>query len=542
MPQLLDQFGRAIAPLKRPETREIASVSIRDRWSEYPSRGLTPGRLASILSAADVGELRLQAQLFEEMEEKDPHLMSVMQTRRLAVLGLDHQVEADSKDAVDVEIADFCRGVLEDMDCNALLTHLLGAIGHGYAGAEPKWRTDAKKWTIGGFNLIHPKSVTWLNSLTPLVVTEDQPQGVEPKAFQMIFHRHLAKSGYVFRNGVLRVCAWSYLFKNYSVKDWVAFNEIFGMPLRLGKYEPSASPADREALRQAITMLGTDAAGIISKSTEIEFVEAAQRLTGATNPYETLINYLDRLMSKAVLGQNLTTDTTGGTGTFAAASVQNEVRRDLLEADARNLAETVRLQILRPLVGFNFGWDRPVPGFSLLIQDSPDLKSDSEVLKNLATVPGACERIPASYINEHFGIPAPGKGETVLGTPPPAPPASSGGQPPAPMRLIALGNERYDFAHNNLGEFGSLPQDRRVIEAHREQDALTQKALALSAQVILEALAPVWAFIEAGKSMEEIKGGLLAVYPDIHPEGLAALLYQAGMLAWMKGRSGEISQ
>ena len=255
-----------------------------------------------------------------------------------------------------------------------------------------------------------------------------------------------------------------------------------------------------------------------------------------------MADFCNREISKAVLGQTLTTDTTGGTGTFAAASVQNEVRRDLLEADAQNLAETIRLQILRPLVGFNFGWDRPVPGFSLMIQDSPDLKSDSEVLKNLAAVPGACERIPASYINEHFGIPEPEKDEAVLGTPAPAPPASSGGHPPAAMRLIALGNGQYDFAHNNLGEFGSLPQDRRIIEAHREQDGLTQEALALSAQVILEALAPVWAFIEAGKSLEEIKGGLLAVYPDIHPEGLAALLYQAGMLAWMKGRSGEISQ
>ena len=118
----------------------------------------------------------------------------------------------------------------------------------------------------------------------PLVITEDNWQGVEPPPFKLIYHRAAARSGHDTRNGVLRVCAYMYLFKNYALKDWVAFNEIFGMPLRLGKYEPSATPADREALRQAITALGSDAAGIISKSTEIEFVEAASACPAPPTP------------------------------------------------------------------------------------------------------------------------------------------------------------------------------------------------------------------------------------------------------------------
>src|SRR3989339_696885 len=116
MTQLLDQFNRPIPPLKRPETREIASVSIRDRWSSYPSAGLTPGRLAAIFREADFGSLRSQAELFEEMEEKDAHLASVLQTRRLAVLGLDWQVEDASEAAEDQKIAEFCREALEELE------------------------------------------------------------------------------------------------------------------------------------------------------------------------------------------------------------------------------------------------------------------------------------------------------------------------------------------------------------------------------------------------------------------------------------------
>ena len=33
----------------------------------------------------------------------------------------------------------------------------------------------------------------------------------------------------------MQVCAWMYLFKNYAVKGWVGFTEVYGMPLRVGK-------------------------------------------------------------------------------------------------------------------------------------------------------------------------------------------------------------------------------------------------------------------------------------------------------------------
>ena len=550
MTQLLDQFGRPMPALKRPETREIATASIRDRWSSYPSRGLTPGRLATIFYAADAGDLRSQAELFEEMEEKDPHLMSVMGTRRLAVLGLEHQVEEASDSPQDKEIAEAVREWLKEMKLKALFTHLLGAVGHGYAAAEPKWSTDGGKWIIGGFNLIHPKNISFMNSLTPRVITEDNTTGVEPRPFQLIYHRHLAKSGHDTRNGVLRVCGWMYLFKNYALKDWAAFNEIFGMPLRLGKYEPSATPADREALRQAIVNLGTDAAGIISKSTEIEFVEAVSRLSGTTNPYQVFASFCNREVSKAVLGQTLTTDTEGSTGTYSAGKVQAEVRQDLLEADAEALAETVREQIIRPLVGFNFGWDQALPGFSLEFQDSPDLKLDSEVCKNLNEmgVP-----IPLSHLYEHFGIPEPQGDEPTTASVKPAQPqqppgspgpddAEPGGRPAGEgsSQEPVVSSQKMQRAGAVLplreGELELLPQDARVIRTQQELEALSQAALAASADAAVLMLRPVWELIQTGESLEAIRDGLLAVYSEMQVDELGELLFQARMLAYMQGR------
>lgn len=520
MAQLVDQFGKPFAPRQRPETREIAAVSIRDRWSGYPSKGLTPQRLANIFQEADWGSLRSQAELFEEMEEKDAHLAAVMQTRRLAVLGLEYQVEDASDAAEDKKIAEFCREALKNLELEDLWTHLLGAVGQGYAAAETLWESGAQA-IIKGFTLIHPKNITFVNSLTPLVVTEDNWQGVEPKPFQLTYHRAAAKNGHDARNGVLRVCAYMYLFKNYALKDWIVFNEIFGMPLRLGKYEPSATPADREALRAAISSLGSDAAGIISKSTEIEFVEASGRLSGVTNPYQVMALFCNREMSKAVLGQTLTTDTEGSTGTYAAGTVQEGVRRDLLEADAQSLAKTMRLQILRPLVGFNFGWDQAVPGFGFNIAEEEDLKAVAETYKILAEIGYPLSQ---QHISERFGVPLPQKGEVTVGQIPPSPPLSKGG---AMRSLLTL---------REGGVLEIIPQDLQVIQTQAELENLTQAALQASAGAAAAMLAPVRRLIDSGVDLEEIKGRLLALYADLPVKDLEELLYQAMVLGNLRGR------
>ena len=63
-------------PLRRPDIREIAVAHVTDKYSEYPSSGLTPVKLAEIFREADAGDVLRQVELFEDIEEKDPHLFS----------------------------------------------------------------------------------------------------------------------------------------------------------------------------------------------------------------------------------------------------------------------------------------------------------------------------------------------------------------------------------------------------------------------------------------------------------------------------------
>ncbi|MEN6439783.1 MAG: DUF935 family protein [Syntrophobacter sp.] len=183
----------------------------------------------------------------------------------------------------------------------------------------------------------------------------------------------------------------------------MGFAEVYGMPLRIGRYEPGATRADREALTRAVRMLGSDAAGIISKSTEIEFIEAQKG--SSTNVYDGLASFCDAQMSKAILGQTLASEPGNGkgAGSYALGRVHSEVRQDIVEADCRALAKTITRQVLRPLVGFNFGWDAPVPRFQFLCEPPEDMKAVAEVYKILSEIGFEFSR---EQVAERFKLPA----------------------------------------------------------------------------------------------------------------------------------------
>jgi phage gp29-like protein len=411
--KLKDFLGRWFKPERQPEVRELGAVSLADRFSTYPSAGLTPGKLAAIFQEADQGVVSRQMELFQEMEEKDAHLAALLQTRKLAVLSLDYEVLPYAKTPEDERIAGAIGEVVYRIPgLEEAFMDLLDAIGKGFALVEIIWELKEGQARVAELRWIPQKKVTFVEDLRPRLLTAVEPwRGAELPPWKVVYHRYRARSGHETRAGVLRVVGYMYLLKNFALKDWAAFNEVFGMPLRLGKYDAAATPAERESLIQAIRSLGSDAAGIISKNTEIEFVEATARLSGGSNPYQVLAEFCNREMSKAILGQTLTTDTVGSTGTYASARVHAQVRRDIVEADAQALAQTLREQLLRPLVGFNFGWDKPVPWFRFRYEEEEDLKTLSEVYRNLAALGMP---LTVEHVAERFAIPAPAAGERLI--------------------------------------------------------------------------------------------------------------------------------
>ena len=172
-------------------------------------------------------------------------------------------------------------------------------------------------------------------------------------------HTPHATAGHPSRGGLLRVTALAFLGKNYALKEWLTFAEIFGMPIRIARYDPSASVDEKRELLDMLKNMGSEAAGVFSKGIELEIIEANRGTPSP--PYDRLVNFLNREMTKAWLGQTLTVDMSEQGGGKAAAEVHDRVRTDILLDDIRKEGRTIRRDILRPLVQFKFGCPAEFP-------------------------------------------------------------------------------------------------------------------------------------------------------------------------------------
>ena len=152
-------------PQHRPDTREVAVAQVTDKYSDYPSNGLTPVKLAEIFKEADAGDILRQAELFEEMEEKDPHLFSQLQTRKNAVTGLDFEIiPFDSDDERDKEIAEFVEGQINGIEgLEDIMLDLLDAIGKGFAVSEIMWAYEAGRVVVSDIRSRYQKRFFWLS-------------------------------------------------------------------------------------------------------------------------------------------------------------------------------------------------------------------------------------------------------------------------------------------------------------------------------------------------------------------------------------------
>lgn len=503
----------------RPVTARIAVGDANDKYSDYPSNGLTPQRLARIFREADEGNVLMQMELFEEMEEKDAHLFSQMQTRKLAVTGLDWEVQPFSENEQDKQVADFIREQLNGLEnFDEVLTDMLDAIGKGISIMEIDWTVEDGRNVIRDIGYVHSKKLIWDSATDKMkICTQEYPSGVELPENKFVVHRYKAKSGHASRAGVLRVVAWMYLFKNYDIKDWVSFCEVFGMPLRLGKYDASASEDDKRQLMEAIVSLGTDAAGIVPSSTMIDFIEAKQ--TSSIELYENFARFCDEQMSKAILGQTLTSDSGGGS--YAQSKTHNEVRHDLTAADAKALAVTIRRDIIRPLVEFNFGVDANIPFFGFDCREVEDQKEAVEVLKILACDMGL--QIPTSYIYKKFNIPKPEEGEEVL----------------HPQFYSRTGKLQQP---EELTEELKLSQDAGQKE-QRQVDTIVELSNEYAGSIFKEMLKPIFRLIDGAEDMDELlkilkdEARLREIYLEMESPELEDLIHQGTYLSQLIGRS-----
>lgn len=498
-------------------TSELARpslVGVRSAWTWRPLAAMTPAQVADVLRRAAQGDAHDFLLAAADIEEKDLHYRAVLQTRKLAVCGLALVVSPGDDSAPASAAAELVREQFAKIDVPSLALALLDALSRGYAVAELVWQTGGRRWWI---DKLLPREPTWFvwdrASGRELRLHDGSAEGALLPKYKFVVHAPLAQTSAPALTGLARSALWAWVFKSYALRDWAAFCELYGQPIRLGKYDASASPEDVATLKRAVMDVGSDAAAVLPQSMVLEIVESAGK-TASAELYASLIRYLDEQVSKAVLGQTLTTDA-GRSGSLAQARVHDGVRDDLLRFDARALAATLRHQVAEPLVRLNLGPDAPVPLVELHIEEGEDLDALGQQLIALAQV-GL--DVPLRWVREKWGIPKAEASEAVLVRTQPAA-GVSGHRSGLPTALHAL------IATNPAAESTSADPTA----------ALQQQLSSAGAPAWHALLGQIQALVEQADSLGALQDALLGAYGDLDSAELVKIMASALALAELKG-------
>lgn len=407
-------FGQADKdePLQTDEAQVMGMGRILD---DHPSRKLTPQKLQAIFDDAENGNIQEQAQLFMDIEEQDGAISSTLSTRKRATLKLDWSIKApenaskteeEMTQAVEAMFAQV--GYLDD-----LIVDLMDACLQGFSASEIQWQMRDGKWFPVQF--IH-RPASWFkldDDDNPLLISPQNPMGEPLIQYKWIVHSHKNRSSALARNGLGRTLAWIYMFNYYAITDFAEFLELYGFPIRIGKYGAGATKEEKRSLLRALSDIGHNAAGIMPDSMEIELHNAASQSIAGNNPYLQMTDWAEKMSAKMILGQTLTSGADGKTSTNALGQVHNQVREDLLVSDAKQLQQTINQQLIIPFLLINFPNIDPsrVPVFEFDLKEYEDIKTFAEALPNLVNYG---MRISVAWAHEKTGIPMAGEDEPIL--------------------------------------------------------------------------------------------------------------------------------
>lgn len=481
---------------------------------EHPAIGLTPLKVHALLTQAEAGNMNAMLALFEDMEERDLHLLAEMSKRKRTVAKLDWSIKApknaDANEQKYTEVISELMGIIENFE--DIITDSLDAIGKGFSCHELHWVREGNVWLINDMQWHVPQRfiIDPFNQRKLLLagngLGDDEPLWENA----WLVHTHKAKSGYLVRGGLHRALVWSYVFKNYSVRDLAEFLEIYGLPLRLGTYPAGATNGEKMTLLRAVMEIGHRAAGIIPQGMMIDFKEAAK---GSSDPFMDMIKWCEMSQSKAILGGTLTSQADGKSSTNALGRIHDDTRIEIRDSDAKQLAASLSRDVIGALMRINYPHVSPrrYPKFVFDLAETEDIGVYSEALPKLV---GIGMQIPAPWAHKRLGIPMVSGDEPVLAVPQTTNPTT---QAPLTAQLpaIAMLNQATDTA---IPAETTAESQRMALEngldAVLSNDMLGQIGQRLTADMVEK--------LQGFDSFEEALGYLSDNVPD-NPALLASL-------------------
>lgn len=224
---------------------------------------------------------------------------------------------------------------------------------------------------------------------------------------------HIAESNELGRwdlNGIYRRAAGWWLLKSYASSWWADRVEVYGEPIRIGRYPQGTKTETKNEVVAFLADMGRTSYALLPDSVNLQILDQQQG-SGGISSHKELIEYIDNRLAFTFLGQT-DSATSARYGSKARSETVVGVTYDMLQDHGAIVSEGFR-SMLCAVIKRNYGMveARLVPKVSLIIVNPTVAASQADkfVQMGQAGIP-----VKAELIYEQTGTAAPVDGDLVF--------------------------------------------------------------------------------------------------------------------------------
>jgi len=272
------------------------------------------------------------------------------------------------------------------------------------------------------------------------------------------------------------------------MKFWVSFTEKFGQPLVWAQVPRGSAEAEYQKVADLMNETVQDGVLVTPEDSKVELLSGTGN--GSSDNFKQLCDFMNNEMSKAILGQTLTTESTG-TGTQALGTVHQGVREDLIQQDKRMIEDCFNT-LIRWIIEVNVGDSKDMPLFSLYKIEDVDM---NQAKRDHTLADTGQIQFTQEYIDKTYGFE---KGQVLVVKPPEQQPEEKEG--------------KEDNASFSELEFKESPfKDQQAI------DALITSLSPADLQNQTDFIKPIIALGKRSSTFGDLKAGLLDIFEEVRP-------------------------
>lgn len=380
------------APAHVPERALVRDATTTWLEQTNPLVGLSIQTAQAIFDCARHGDTQRLHWLYQEIESKNPVLMTCIERRAAAIANFTWKVSPRAE--ADQALADEQQAAVRELISNIenfteLLEHLDGAFFRGFALAQPVWSPDGSAI----------EEVSLRNSWE--FIRKDGTFWWCPNCNG--FDRDSVDCRDAGLIGVERSRAIDYPALSIHIRhavgerDWGRFLERYALPKPAVTMAPNATNAQRGDYIVAAKAVENGQCSVWPNGSTITDFAGGSR---GTDPFNAFIRHQEEHIVLLATGGTLTSLAQADTGSLAGGA-QMEVWKQIVNRDAGILSQAVTAAIVRPFLERQF-WGRPAAvDFTL---DMPTKMSPKEAAEVAAILKQAGWRINQAELEKATGF------------------------------------------------------------------------------------------------------------------------------------------